>query len=85
MRNGHTRMIDWDATREYAERLTPYELRCAILDCQRTLPMADAMDRDHMQRCAPHCVTCYHQSEGGYYRDCISVYRKVLTERGYQP
>lgn len=73
--------IDWDRTEEYARSLNRYELQGAINDAVKTLPFADAMDREKVSDCHKHCVRCYHQSDGGYYRDCISVYRRVQHER----
>jgi len=57
--------IDWNRTEAHAEQMGSANLHYAILDCQKTLPVADELDRaDGGDR-------------GGYYRDCISVYRKV--------
>ena len=65
--------IDWDRTEAYARSLDREGLQHAINDAVKTLPMADAMDREVMERTGREP---FH-SKGGYYRDCISVYRKV--------
>lgn len=73
--------IDWERTEEHARSCDSYLLMMMIRDCQDVLVYADERDRQRIADCTRNCVTCYHQSEGGYYRDCISVYRKVLGER----
>jgi len=70
MRDGRG-YIDWDRTREYAESIDSYVLFVAIRDCQDTLECADEEDR-----LSPGTV-----SKGGYYRDCISVFRAELKRR----
>jgi len=61
--------IDWNAVAAKAEQMTNVELHYAILDCQKTLPHSDALDRvDGGDR-------------GGYYRDEISIYRKEMKDR----
>jgi hypothetical protein len=61
--------IDWDKEAHSASRMTLNELHYAILDAQKTLPAADAMDRAN--------GTC----DGGFYRDQISVYRAEQKRR----
>lgn len=73
--------IDWEMTEEIARGMEYRALGGAIADILAALPAADARDRDHTDRCPSHCVTCYHRSEGGYYRDCISVYRREIERR----
>lgn len=59
-------IIDWNATEEHAHRLGSANLRYAIKDILETLPVSDELDRlDGGVR-------------GGYYRDELSVFRKVL-------
>lgn len=50
--------------------MTTDALHYAILDCQRTLEPADALDRED------------GGTRGGFYRDQISVYRAELKRRG---
>lgn len=69
--------IDWDRTEEYAKSLDTYALLCAIKDAQDTLPMADAKDRETLIYTGKGPFI----SAGGYYRDCISVYRTELNRR----
>jgi hypothetical protein len=60
--------IDWNATEEYARRIGSANLHYAIQDILDTLPVADELDRaDDGDR-------------GGYYRDELSVFRKVQKE-----
>ena len=65
MRNA-TGQIDWNATEEHARRIGAANIRHAIKDAQDTLPVADELDRED------------GGDRGGYYRDEISVFRKVL-------
>lgn len=62
--------LDFGATEEKARRMTVSELHYALLDISRTLPYADARDRENR--------TAW---EGGYYRDEASVYRAELARR----
>ena len=63
-----TGTIDWNATEEHARRIGAANIRHAIKDAQDTLPVADELDRED------------GGDRGGYYRDEISVLRKVLKE-----
>lgn len=58
--------IDWNRTEEHAHRLGSANLRYAIADILETLPLADELDRED------------GGTRGGYYRDELSIYRKVL-------
>jgi len=68
--------INWQRAEDYARSLDSYALFMAIRDCQNTLKHADERDRLHFA--AGHTTSI---SEGGYYRDCISVYRGELKRR----
>jgi hypothetical protein len=61
--------IDWDRTEEHARGMTNVEIHYALLDIQKTLPNADALDRED------------GGCRGGYYRDEASVLRRVREER----
>jgi hypothetical protein len=61
--------LDWQATKDLAKNMTTPQLWGAILDIQKTLPMADAMDRSE------------GTTRGGLYRDESSVYRAELNRR----
>tara|TARA_S200002703_G_scaffold129359_2_gene116384 strand:- start:26 stop:280 length:255 start_codon:yes stop_codon:yes gene_type:complete len=61
--------IDWTATANRASEMTDTELWGAIADINRTLPHADALDREN------------NTDNGGYYRDEASVYHRELTFR----
>jgi hypothetical protein len=63
--------LDWNATEEKARRMTVAELHYALLDIQKTLPLADARDRENGG------ATC----DGGFYRDEASVYRAEIERR----
>lgn len=58
--------IDWNATEEHARQLGFTHLRYAIKDILKTLPFSDELDRED------------GGNRGGYYRDELSVFRKVL-------
>ena len=61
--------IDWRATEEKAARMSPDELWGAIADINKTLPFADALDREN------------GTDDGGYYRDEASVYHREIAAR----
>ncbi|HUT77408.1 MAG TPA: hypothetical protein VM285_06965 [Polyangia bacterium] len=61
--------FDWQGEREKAERLSDVEIHYAILDILKTLPHADALDRE------------LGGDRGGRYRDEISVLRSVSAAR----
>jgi len=61
--------LDWKAVEERALEMTREQLRGALADILRTLPHADALDRED------------GGDRGGYYRDEASVYRRELTRR----
>ena len=61
-----TGTIDWNSTEEHAHRMGAANLRYAIKDILETLPVADELDRED------------GGCRGGYYRDELSVFRKVL-------
>jgi len=69
MRNLDTNSIDWNATAEKAKNMTSAQLHGALLDIAKTLPSADAMDREN------------GTDNGGYYRDEASIYRAEQTRR----
>lgn len=64
-----TKQIDWNATETRAARMTSIELHYALIDISKTLPNADALDRED------------GGDRGGYYRDEASVYRAELARR----
>lgn len=66
-------MIDWNATRSYAESLDTYSLLCAIQDA---IEAARAMDE--LDRAEP---LAHGACRAGKYRDQCSVYRQVLQAR----
>jgi hypothetical protein len=61
--------INWQEEADRATRMADAQLWGAILDCQKTLPAADALD------------LAEGKDDGGYYRDCISVYRAEQKRR----
>lgn len=61
--------IDWERTEEHAREMEVPQLDWAIIDAQNTLPASDALDRED------------GGNRGGYYRDAISVYRRIRAER----
>jgi hypothetical protein len=61
--------IDWEATATRARGMMFRELWGAILDIRKTLPYADANDR------------VSGKDDGGYYRDCASVYHAEVRWR----
>ena len=61
--------INWNETREKAERMTDVEIHYALLDIAKTLPHADALDRE------------LGGDRGGKYRDECSVLRAVRARR----
>lgn len=77
VRKENSRAIDFLRTEEHAKELSSLSLFHAIRDCQDTLDNADAFDRQVMGLLTHQTVV----SEGGYYRDCISVYRTELKRR----
>jgi hypothetical protein len=64
-----TKQIDWTLMIGRATDMTSTQLHYAILDCQKTLPFADDLDRTD------------GGTRGGYYRDEISVYRAEQKSR----
>lgn len=64
------RALDWQAVEARAQGMSLVELHAALEDIQRTLPHADALDRQD------------RGDRGGYYRDESSVYRIELKRRG---
>lgn len=78
MRNANG-TIDWTRTEAYARSLDREALLGAIRDARATLDVADTRDRIQLRL---HGAAA-GPSEGGYYRDCISVYQRVLTERQF--
>lgn len=64
-----TKQIDWAAIEEKAKGMTTQALHYAILDIQKTLPSADALDRET------------GEDRGGYYRDEASIYHRELAKR----
>ena len=62
-----TRQIDWDAVTAKAESMSIEACRFAITDIQATLKPSDELDRED------------GGCRGGYYRDEISIYRRVLA------
>lgn len=61
--------LDWEAVKLKAERMTDVEIHYALLDIAKTLPYADALDRE------------LGGDRGGKYRDECSVLRKVRATR----
>jgi aminoglycoside phosphotransferase (APT) family kinase protein len=61
--------IDWNATEERASMMSDTALHYALIDILKTLPHADAMDRET------------GGNDGGYYRDEASVYHAELKRR----
>lgn len=61
--------IDWNLIEEKAAGMTDVALHYALLDIQKTLPLADRMDRE------------LGGDRGGLYRDEASVYRRELARR----
>jgi len=68
--------IDWRRTQEIAAGMDTWQLLGAIRDCLDTLPSADDCDRER-----EYAKQWQHPSQGGYYRDCISVYRAEIARR----
>lgn len=66
---GMDKQLDWNAVAERAARMTNAELHYALLDIIKTLPHADAMDREN------------GTDRGGYYRDEASVLRAEQRRR----
>jgi len=64
-----TKRIDWNATADKAAAMTDTQIHYALIDIQKTLPSADAMDRE------------FGTDNGGYYRDEASVLRAELRNR----
>jgi hypothetical protein len=65
-RNGN---IVWEATEEHARVMTNTELHGALLDIEKTLPAAEAMDLEK------------GTLNANYYRDEASVYRAEIARR----
>jgi hypothetical protein len=63
------RTLDWNTKEAQAVAMSRAELRGALDDILRTLPNADALDRED------------GGDRGGYYRDEASVYRRELASR----
>ena len=63
--------IDWAAVAERARGMSNEALHFAILDCQKTLPSADARE-----------LAGDGGKGGGYYRDEIWIYRTEQERRG---
>jgi hypothetical protein len=61
--------IDFARTEEYVRTLTRDQIAAALDDIRKTLPSADARDRQFGSNCA------------GYYRDEASVLRAELARR----
>jgi len=64
-----TKRIDWNATADKAAKMTDDQLHYALIDIQKTLPSADAMDRE------------FGTDNGGYYRDEATVLRAEQRNR----
>lgn len=64
------KQINWQEMFDKANHMSGDHLRGAIADILNTLPSADALDRTD------------NGNRGGYYRDEISIYRKVIHDRG---
>lgn len=63
------KQLDFTAAEEKAKNLSVESLWYAIFDIRKTLPLADAADRE------------YGTNDGGYYRDEASVYHRELVRR----
>ena len=61
--------IDWTGKETIAAGMGLDTLRGAVADILRTLPTADALDRED------------GGDRGGYYRDEASIYRRELAKR----
>ena len=61
--------VNWNELESRAAAMTTEELHAAISEILRTLPYADAMDRET------------GSDKGGKYRDESSVYRRELRNR----
>lgn len=61
--------IDWKAVEQRARGMSSDQLHGALLDIQKTLASADALDRED------------NGDRGGYYRDEASIYRKEQQRR----
>lgn len=64
--------LDFRFYEEKAKDMTVFELHAAILDIRKTLPIADARDRE------------LGTHSGGVYRDEASVYHQELTKRSFE-
>lgn len=70
--NKATEQINWNAIEEIAMGKSIEAIRYAILDIQNTLESADALDRTD------------GGCRGGYYRDEISIYRRIYVKKKAQ-
>ena len=70
--NKATEQINWNAIEEIALGKSIESIRYAILDMQATLESADALDRAD------------GGCRGGYYRDEISIYRRIYVKKKVQ-
>ena len=61
--------INWNDAANKAAAMTDSQLAYALIDIQKTLPSADAMDRE------------FGSDDGGYYRDEASVIRAEQRNR----
>lgn len=64
--------IDWNLIEEKARGMDLAGLHYALLDIQKTLPLADRLDRE------------LGGDRGGKYRDEASVYRREMARRAPQ-
>lgn len=61
--------IDWNRTEARAREMTVAELHYARVDIAKTMPFAEALDREN------------GTSNAGYYADEASVYAREMTRR----